>query len=76
MRSRKALASLPFGHGAWGCIGRRVAEMELSLLAARTCQEWRMPSGDKEVQFTMRMVGVPDKPISLLLEKNKIIWIM
>ena len=69
-KTSRAFASLPFGHGARGCIGKRVAEMELSLLTARLCQEWRMTSGDQEVQYTMRMVGVPDKSISLLIERK------
>ena len=44
--------------------------MELCLLAARTCQEWKMTSGVDDVQYTMRMIGVPDKDISLVLEKK------
>ena len=66
-RRRKAFANLPFGHGARGCIGRRIAELELQLLVARVCQSWSLRSNNQRVEYTQRMVGVPDKPISFHL---------
>ena len=66
-RRRKAFANLPFGHGARGCIGRRIAELELQLLVARVCQRWSLRSHNERVEYTQRMIGVPDKPISFQL---------
>ena len=69
-RRRKAFANLPFGHGARGCIGRRIAELELELLVGRVCQSWALRSlneGRESVEYTQRMIGVPDKPISFQL---------
>ena len=66
-RKRKAFANLPFGHGARGCIGRRIAELELQLLVGRICQRWSLRSNNERVEYTQRMIGVPDKPISFQL---------
>ena len=66
-RRRKAFANLPFGHGARGCIGRRIAELELQLLVGRVCQRWGLTSNNERVEYTQRMIGVPDKPISFQL---------
>ena len=66
-RRRKAFANLPFGHGARGCIGRRIAELELQLLVGRVCQRWGLTSNNGRVEYTQRMIGVPDKPISFQL---------
>ena len=66
-RRRRAFASLPFGHGARSCIGRRIAELELQLLVAKVCQRWRLTSRNENVKYTQRMIGVPDKPISFTL---------
>ena len=66
-RRRKAFANLPFGHGARGCIGRRIAELELQLLVGRICQRWSLRSNNERVEYTQRMIGVPDKPISFHL---------
>ena len=66
-RRRKAFANLPFGHGARGCIGRRIAELELQLLVGRICQRWSLRSNNERVEYTQRMIGVPDKLISFHL---------
>ena len=66
-RRRRAFASLPFGHGARSCIGRRIAELELQLLVAKVCQRWRVTTRNGNVKYTQRMIGVPDSPISFKL---------
>ena len=66
-RRRRAFASLPFGHGARSCIGRRIAEMELQLLVAKVCERWVLTTRNEDVKYTQRMIGIPDKPISFQL---------
>lgn len=61
-------ACLPFGLGARSCIGRRVAEVQMQSLIARTVQKFRLaPITDKEVQIRMRLITTPEEPISLRL---------
>ena len=60
-----AFSSIPFGHGARMCVGRRFAELELSVLAIRTLQRFRLhhagPGPDLELAFTNR----PDRPVNI-----------
>ncbi|KAH8041661.1 hypothetical protein HPB51_017463 [Rhipicephalus microplus] len=59
-------ACLPFGLGARSCIGRRVAEVQMQFLIARTVQKFQLtPSTDKDVQIKMRLITTPEEPISL-----------
>ncbi|XP_065309170.1 cytochrome P450 315a1, mitochondrial [Dermacentor albipictus] len=59
-------ACLPFGLGARSCIGRRVAEVQMQFLIARTVQKFELtPSTDKDVQIKMRLITTPEEPISL-----------
>lgn len=59
-------ACLPFGLGARSCIGRRVAEVQMQFLIARTVQQFQLaPSTDKDVQIKMRLITTPEEPISL-----------
>ena len=66
-RRRRAFASLPFGHGARSCVGRRIAEMELQVLVAKVIERWILTTRNEEVKYTQRMIGIPDKPISFQL---------
>ncbi|XP_013794786.1 cytochrome P450 315a1, mitochondrial-like [Limulus polyphemus] len=65
-------ACLPFGYGPRSCIGRRVAEIQMQLLLARTVQAFHIESvNSREVGITMRMITTPDEPIRLrLLNRN------
>ncbi len=66
-RQLQAYSSLPFGQGVRSCIGRRLAELQLHLLAARLVQEWRLATPTQHVQYITRMIGVPSKNIQLHL---------
>ncbi|OQR70919.1 cytochrome P450-like [Tropilaelaps mercedesae] len=61
-------ACLPFGLGARSCIGRRVAEVQMQFLLARTIQRFDLsPGQEAEVGIRMRMITTPENPISLKL---------
>ncbi|XP_013779180.1 cytochrome P450 315a1, mitochondrial-like [Limulus polyphemus] len=61
-------ASLPFGYGPRSCIGRRVAEIQMELLLARTVQAFHLEDANmRDVGIIMRMITTPDEPIKLRL---------
>lgn len=61
-------ACLPFGLGSRSCIGRRVAEVQMQFLLARTVQRFEIsPTQDEEVGIRMRLITTPENPISLKL---------
>ncbi|XP_028914266.1 sterol 26-hydroxylase, mitochondrial [Ornithorhynchus anatinus] len=59
--------SLPFGFGIRGCLGRRVAELEMQLALSRLVQRYeiRPAPGLGEVKAIARIILVPHKPVSL-----------
>jgi len=67
VRRQMMFSSLPFGHGARGCVGRRLAENQIHLLISRVVQEWRV-STSSTVEYTTRMVGLPSHKVLLNLE--------
>lgn len=61
-------ACLPFGLGSRSCIGRRVAEVQMQFLLARTVQRFQLaPGQEAEVGIKMRLITTPENPISLRL---------
>ncbi|GAB6030307.1 hypothetical protein CHUAL_005980 [Chamberlinius hualienensis] len=61
-------AFLPFGTGVRACIGRRVAELQMHLLVARTIQQFRMEvANEKEVEIKLRLITTPAEDIRLRL---------
>ncbi|XP_030435238.1 sterol 26-hydroxylase, mitochondrial [Gopherus evgoodei] len=60
-------SSIPFGYGVRGCLGRRIAELEMHLALARIARTFELrpdPQGT-EVTSVSRIVLVPNKPINL-----------
>ncbi|XP_037525554.1 probable cytochrome P450 301a1, mitochondrial [Rhipicephalus sanguineus] len=54
-------ASLPFSTGVRMCIGRRIAEMELSILIAKVLKEFRVENHHGDIGFLSQMTSRPQK---------------
>ncbi|KAL9965312.1 hypothetical protein ACROYT_G029093 [Oculina patagonica] len=58
-------AILPFGVGVRMCLGRRIAEAEIYLLASKLVQRFRLEYHDSPVGMKMRFFVVPDRPLKI-----------
>ncbi|XP_067882544.1 sterol 26-hydroxylase, mitochondrial-like [Heterodontus francisci] len=60
-------SSMPFGYGVRGCVGRRIAELELHMTLARLLQQFQLKLDPemKEIPAKTRIVLIPEKPINL-----------
>ena len=68
---RNSFASLPFGHGARKCIGMKMAENQMVYFLARLLENFQMQSENQnEVNYKMKLIGMPDKPIQISLFKQ------
>lgn len=58
---------MPFGYGVRGCLGRRIAELEMQLLLFRLVQQYKMVLAPEtgEVRSLARIILVPDKKVGL-----------
>ena len=69
-----AYASLPFGIGSRMCVGRRAADLEMSLIIASIVDQFecRPLKYDDTVRIRLKMILCPDRPIGLrLIARNK-----
>ncbi|XP_061635229.1 sterol 26-hydroxylase, mitochondrial isoform X1 [Phyllopteryx taeniolatus] len=59
---------IPFGVGVRGCVGKRVAEMEMYFALCRLMQHYEVRPGDNRapIQAKTRTLLIPAKPINLL----------
>ncbi|XP_037525424.1 cytochrome P450 CYP12A2-like [Rhipicephalus sanguineus] len=55
-------ASLPFSTGIRMCIGRRIAELELSILIAKILKEFRVENHHGDIGFLSQRTSRPEKP--------------
>ncbi|KAF3842817.1 hypothetical protein F7725_001666 [Dissostichus mawsoni] len=62
-------ASIPFGFGVRGCVGRRIAELEMYMALFRVIRHFEIKPDPTmgELKCINRTVLVPDKPLSLYL---------
>lgn len=58
-------ATLPFGVGPRMCIGRRIAEAEIYLLATKLVQRFVLEYHGEPVNMKFRLLCVPDKPLKI-----------
>ena len=68
----RPFASLPFGHGARKCIGKKIAEHQMIYFLARLLEKFRFQSENKssEVRYKMKLIGMPDRPIRISLSNK------
>uniref|UniRef100_A0A3B3UUM9 Cytochrome P450 family 27 subfamily A member 1 n=1 Tax=Poecilia latipinna TaxID=48699 RepID=A0A3B3UUM9_9TELE len=65
--------SIPFGYGVRGCVGRRIAELEMYLVLFRLIQEFEIkpnPTAD-DLKIVSRSVLVPNKQLDLHLVERR-----
>lgn len=62
--------TLPFAMGARSCIGRKIAEVQMKITLSTLLQNFTVDLKNKnDVEFLLKMVGVPSEPIQLCIKK-------
>lgn len=66
-KAQHPFGSVPFGYGVRGCLGRRIAELEMKLLLARLMQHYEVVLAPEtgELEAMGRIVLVPNKKVAL-----------
>ena len=69
----RAFSSLPFGFGRRACIGRRLAEDQLTTLTENVILNFELKNLNKAapLEMTMRMTGVPVDEVQIGIKKRK-----
>ncbi|XP_047629481.1 sterol 26-hydroxylase, mitochondrial [Phacochoerus africanus] len=67
LKGQHPFGSVPFGYGVRGCLGRRIAELEMQLLLTRLIQQYEVTLAPEtgEVTSVARIVLVPNKKVGL-----------
>ncbi|XP_035723788.1 cytochrome P450 315a1, mitochondrial-like isoform X1 [Vespa mandarinia] len=65
-------ANIPFALGARSCVGRKLAEIQISLVLAELVRTFKIKCMNKdEVKLILHLISVPSKPIKLkLIQRN------
>ncbi|XP_069672926.1 cytochrome P450 315a1, mitochondrial [Periplaneta americana] len=64
-------ASMPFAMGVRSCIGRKISEIQITLLIAKVVKQFKLELVDKKaIDMVLRLVAVPSRPIRLWLTER------
>lgn len=61
----KLLYNLSFGHGARMCIGRRIAEQQISIVLTKILQHFRLESSQDDVEPELKLIMTPSRPVRI-----------
>lgn len=61
----RLLYNLSFGHGARMCIGRRIAEQQISIVLIKILQHFRLEYYHEDVQPELKLIMTPDRPVRI-----------
>lgn len=64
-KSTHPFSSLPFGHGARSCLGRRFALLELHCLMIKVLQNYRLEYHGEPVDIITEFLNIPDREVKV-----------
>lgn len=64
-------SSLPFSFGKRSCAGKRVVEMEKTLLLIRLLQKYKIVKNKDRVNWIFNVLVTPDRPYTMQLKKRQ-----
>ncbi|XP_050457807.1 cytochrome P450 315a1, mitochondrial [Cataglyphis hispanica] len=66
-------ATLPFAMGVRSCIGRKLAETQMSLTLAQLIKNFKIECENRDsIKMILHLISVPSKPIQLKLTERKL----
>ena len=63
-------ANVTFGHGPRMCVGRRFAELELSMLAIKVLQRFRLEYHHQALDLATSFTNKPDREVRIRFVKR------
>ncbi|XP_011873848.1 PREDICTED: cytochrome P450 315a1, mitochondrial [Vollenhovia emeryi] len=70
---RDARASVPFSAGLRNCVGRKLAETQLSLTLAQIIKNFKIECENRDsIKMILQLISVPSEPLKLKLTDRKI----
>ncbi|XP_071558430.1 cytochrome P450 315a1, mitochondrial [Temnothorax nylanderi] len=70
---KDARASVPFAAGLRNCIGRRLAETQLSLTLAQLIKNFKIECENRDsIKMILHLISVPSEPVKLKLTDRKV----
>ena len=64
-RTAHPFSHLPFGHGPRSCIGRRFAELEISILLIKILQRFTLEYDGPPVGLKLSFTNKPDRAVNI-----------
>lgn len=70
---KNSYASLPFAMGVRSCIGRKLAETQMSLAVAQLVKNFKIECKNRDsIEMILHLISVPSRPIELKLTEREV----